>query len=417
MLKDKLDMDGKVLDLVDTMNELYGCTTVKEDPLHNYQVLFDAMIEQSINCFLFISNYDSENYPKHMLEESLQHLKRRFSDEQLRVNTSTTLQVKDLVVALHELIEDVGQEVKLQALKMTILKPRYHCLPGTRVSTLTEIFKRDFGGNEPLLWLSGLAGTGKSAIMGSLSDCLIQMGCSSCLAAFIHFDRFDFRSPSEFMKALTYQLAKFDPRLGEDIVGVIKRRPHVINLTELSDQLQSLIIQPLQQHKPRLLTEGPIVVLIDGLDECMEGVSGSEEFRQLLQLFSNSGTFQLFPFLWFILASRPLEPIRTALTGAGQDHIHHIRLDMLSNSARNNIRHYFTMKFEPLFRNNSNFEILCQQENTISELTELSGGLFIWAVTIFQFLEGHPTHHCLRSALQMKPDDSALSTLSSLYHS
>ncbi|KAL0063482.1 hypothetical protein AAF712_009575 [Marasmius tenuissimus] len=342
MLKDKLDMDGKVVDLVNTMNELYGCATVKDDTLRNYddfQVLFEAMIKQSINCFIFISKYDSESYPKHILEgapekingfqKSLQHLKEQFNDEQLRLNTSTTLEVKSLVVALRESVEAVDLEVKLQGLKTVQLNPGPRCLPGTREATLTEIIERVFGGNKSFLWLSGLAGTGKSSIMASLSNRLDHLGCSSRLAAYVRFNReLNFHNPSEFVKALAYQLARFDPRLGEHIVDVVKCRPRIF-LDELSDQLQSLVIQPLQYHRPRMLTEGPIVVLIDGLDECMEKVGGSDEFHQLLQLLSNPETFQSFPFLRFVVASRPEKPIHTEFTGAGRDHIRHIRLDTL----------------------------------------------------------------------------------------
>ncbi|KAF9258405.1 hypothetical protein L218DRAFT_845325, partial [Marasmius fiardii PR-910] len=81
---------------------------------------------------------------------------------------------------------------------------------GTRQSTLSRITHWIFEGKESILWLSGVAGCGKSSVMATLNNQLINMGCSSCLATFICFDCFDFSDPSLFAQALPHQLALFD---------------------------------------------------------------------------------------------------------------------------------------------------------------------------------------------------------------
>ncbi|KAF9259833.1 hypothetical protein L218DRAFT_832165, partial [Marasmius fiardii PR-910] len=81
---------------------------------------------------------------------------------------------------------------------------------GTRQNTLSRITDWIFQGKESILWLSGVAGCGKSSVMATLNNQLIKMGCSSRLATFICFDRFGFSDPALFVQALAYQLALFD---------------------------------------------------------------------------------------------------------------------------------------------------------------------------------------------------------------
>ncbi|KAF9255601.1 hypothetical protein L218DRAFT_844050, partial [Marasmius fiardii PR-910] len=81
---------------------------------------------------------------------------------------------------------------------------------GTHQNTLSTITDWILQGKESILWLSGVAGCGKSSVMATLNDQLINMGCSSQLATFIHFDHFDFNNPSLFVKTLAHQLVSFD---------------------------------------------------------------------------------------------------------------------------------------------------------------------------------------------------------------
>ncbi|KAL0571995.1 hypothetical protein V5O48_009961 [Marasmius crinis-equi] len=431
MLQSKLELDNKLVDLVDSMNQLYGCAIVK-DALKNYetfQILFDAMIQQSVECFLFISNYISDGYFRHMItvsgkidrfKSSFENLKSRFDNELLRTNTVATMATKDLVVGLHDSMQHIDTKLDLHDMKRVLEEelgttqfrlpsdlPR--CLLGTRQHTLSKILDWIVRGKQSLLWLSGVAGSGKSSIMATLHDYLDEMGYSSHLAAYIRFRRSLFESPSKFVQALIYQLASFDTRLGVEIAKAMKGK---ILHSPLSRQLQSLLIQPLKKHKPTTGEETQIVILIDGLDECMQEAGGSSAFHELLALLSHlasSDTFHSFPFLRFIVASRPEEPIHTAFTKSltpddeldDVPNVLHFRLDTSSSETTADILKYLSFKFGEIFRKNNKFRELCKRENAVPRLADSSHGLFIWAYVVSRFLGDFPSEERLQSALDM----------------
>ncbi|KAL0564318.1 hypothetical protein V5O48_017729 [Marasmius crinis-equi] len=488
MLQKKCEVDEQLVDLVDSMNQLYGCAIVK-DALKNYaafRVLFDAMIQQSVECFLFISNYVSNGYLseicfttvpasacvpvlKHVwaghmttvsrtiarFQSSFENLKDRFNNDLLRTNTIINIETKDLIVGLHESLQQLGnrscltfplhkpyssvcsdkkldlhemkrvleEELKTTQFQLPSDLPR--CLLGTRQHTLSKILDWIVRGKQSLLWLSGVAGSGKSSVMATLHDYLDEMGCSSHLAAYIRYRRSSFESPSKFVQALIYQLATFDSHLGMEIAKALKGN---ILHSPLSRQLQSLFIQPLKKYKPKIEEETQIVVLIDGLDECMQEAGGSNAFHELLALLSHlasSNTFHTFPFLRFVVASRPEEPIHTAFMksstpDSNSDHhpnILHFRLDTSSSETTADIFKYLTVKLTEIFRRNDKFRQLCKQENAVPRLAQSSHGLFIWANVIVDFLRLTQNRERLQLALNITipKDASAFDVLKELY--
>ncbi|KAL0565478.1 hypothetical protein V5O48_016549 [Marasmius crinis-equi] len=446
MLQEKRVLDGKLVDLVDSMNQLYGCATVK-DALRNYatfQVLFDAMIQQSVECFLFISNYVSDGYLRHMtrvseeinrFKSSFENLKTRFNDDLLRTNTVINMETNDLVVGLHKTIQRLDHKLDLHDMKRLLEEelgttefqlpsdlPR--CLLGTRQHTLSKILDWIVCGKQSLLWVSGIAGSGKSSIMATLHDYLDKMGRNSHLAAYIRFRRSRFESPSKFVLALIYQLATFDSGIGAEIVQAMRR--NILHLP-LSDQFQSLVVRPLKKHKPKIEEETQIVVLIDGLDECMQEAGGSNAFHDLLDLLSHlasSHTFHAFPFLRFIVASRPEEPIHNVFAQSSKPdndpnhpNIAHFRLDTSSSETTADILRYLTVKFEEMFRKNSAFRDLCEQEKAVPRFAESSHGLFIWVSVVVRFLRLAQNRERLQAALDIgiPQNASAFDVLKELY--
>ncbi|KAL0562821.1 hypothetical protein V5O48_019257, partial [Marasmius crinis-equi] len=277
-----------------------------------------------------------------------------------------TIATKDLVVGLHESIHHLDEKLDLHDMKRVLeqkLETTKHelpsglprCLLGTRQHTLSKILDWIICGKESLLWLSGVAGSGKSSVMATLHDYLKTMGCSSHLAAYIRFRRSHFETPSKFVQALIYQLARFDNSLGGVIAQAMKD-DSILSLP-LSHQLQSLFIQPLKMHKPDINEQMQIVVLIDGLDECMEEAGGSDTFRELLALLAylaSPETFHSFPFLRFIVASRPEDIIYKAFVTSSQ-HTFHLCLDTSSPETTADIFNYLTAKFTEIFQENDGF--------------------------------------------------------------
>jgi hypothetical protein len=276
-------------------------------------------------------------------------------------------------------------------------------MPGTRQATLTKATEWISGGHEPILWLSGIAGTGKSAVMSSLFE--IFDNHTTRLAAFIRFDRAEFSDASLFVRALAYQLAVFDSRLGQAISEVLIRRPQIISHPQLSAQFNILVRGPLQKY-PDLNREGPIVVLVDGLDECT-----GEMRKQLLDLFSNSdATFKHFPFLRIIISSRPEEDIHTAFQDC--THIHPFPLDTASPETKADIEFFITGILSK--SKSADFRAMCEMTDAISKLSQRASGLFIWASVAVSYILKSPLER-LQQVLDVNDSLSSLKTLDILY--
>ncbi|KAL0570847.1 hypothetical protein V5O48_011110 [Marasmius crinis-equi] len=416
--------DQEIVDLYDEMIEAYECAT-KEDTLNRVSeisVLFDAMIDQSTDCCMFIANYSSNGYLKRLLgnidasqkiqffREAFRQLKTNFNDAQIRMTAVMMQDVSHVLVKLRPRIEYIDRSETLKVLSTKKLRPRTACLPNTRQETLRKVIDWTMQGKESIMWISGVAGCGKSSVMATLHKYLVGLPRSR-LAAFIRFDRLELDNPSVFVCTLAHQLAMFDSRIGASVARVVETRPQISDHSSLSEQFRALVHGPLIVENA-IRDEGPIVVLVDGFDECMEESEGSDYFQQLLALLSDPKTFEDFPFLRFIVASRPESPIHHKFHG--QKHIHHFPLDITSDEASADIHYYLSLQFERLCERNPEFRRVCTPTD-IHSLSKRASGLFIWAVTVFRFLRTHPTEKRLREVLALTPPRDAVTALTDLY--
>lgn len=141
------------------------------------------------------------------------------------------------------------------------------CLPGTRQSEIKDVYRwlLESGSESQVLCLRGPAGFGKSTLATSLATDLSKLRRQG---AFLFFSRdVEARStPSTVIRTLAYQLALFDNRIAAPVMDTIDRIP---NITErvASEQFSELIVEPLRLAAQELSPEGPIVIILDALDE------------------------------------------------------------------------------------------------------------------------------------------------------
>ncbi|KAG8891360.1 hypothetical protein FRC01_014747, partial [Tulasnella sp. 417] len=148
------------------------------------------------------------------------------------------------------------------------------CLDGTRMKVLQEIF--DWIINEDpqsprILWLCGLAGIGKSTIAHTIAE---EADANSCLGASFFFsrDEADRRNPHLVYPTIASQLARLDINLKRLIAAAVEE-DHEIGTLVIRKQFEKLISGPLTAWRG---AKGPIVIVMDALDECSPG-SGAEE--------------------------------------------------------------------------------------------------------------------------------------------
>jgi hypothetical protein len=268
------------------------------------------------------------------------------------------------------------------------------CVPGTRVESIQATMSWIVDFNGEVLWIKGLAGTGKSTLMSSIKDLSFGMGR---LGAFIRFDRMKMNDPSRVITTLAYKLAELDVRIGEAIANAASKSPRVAD--RLSTQFKDLVVNPLRTIE-ELGADGPIVVLVDALDESQR----SDKWVELLSVLAG-GFGKDLPFVRLIVASRTHPDIERIFK---PDHIRPLILDTNDSD----IRVFFEKKLLEI--DNDYIQKFCAENNCVDELTKRANGLFIWAATMLAFILQYPARR-LGSVLNSPSSPDAETALNSLY--
>ncbi|TEB40244.1 hypothetical protein FA13DRAFT_60378 [Coprinellus micaceus] len=190
---------------------------------------------------------------------------------------------------------------------------------------------------QQILWLSGPAGSGKTAIMGTIADECDEEGL---LAAGFFFSSFaghsDRSSKHFFVTTLVYQLAQHDRITGySDEVSVALDRDPLIFKRDLQAQVDALILTPLRNVSGRSDRRGwPQLFLVDGLDECVgdeqstqgTGRGKGEVHQEILSVLVRASDDPAFPF-HIIIASRPERAIEGYFSSLPKGVIKRVFLD------------------------------------------------------------------------------------------
>ncbi|KIK61949.1 hypothetical protein GYMLUDRAFT_198769 [Collybiopsis luxurians FD-317 M1] len=215
--------------------------------------------------------------------------------------------------------EHVAQDFRLEALHQNAAAgaaynaeqrfPPPNCYPGTRIQVL-EILRNWVKNSTkivPIYWLYGAAGVGKSAIAQTISEEF----ANSRLAASFFFSRSDpaRNHLQHFFITIALQLAAahvVGPVLGRSIELAIHHNPNIIH-TNLEQQFQELIVKPCSQLTAEQWKDLPQLIVVDGLDECID-ISSQE---RLLSIVREAELGSMVPFK-FLICSRPEPRIRNA---------------------------------------------------------------------------------------------------------
>src|SRR5882762_6131716 len=141
------------------------------------------------------------------------------------------------------------------------------CLPRTRDTIIDEINRwvnSPNGEDIPcIFYLSGVAGSGKSTIAHTIAhqyDQLGRLGSSFC------FDRADQanRRPDNLFSTIARDLADLDPQRKRALWLTVKEKRSLRITRAPREQFEKFILVPANE----MHTIGPVVIVIDALDEC-----------------------------------------------------------------------------------------------------------------------------------------------------
>jgi len=188
--------------------------------------------------------------------------------------------------------------------------PHPKCLEGTRADLLKYIYGfLDDPKHNQLIWLHGMAGVGKSAVVFTVAEKMRdlkvteQTNVEKRLGGTFFFSRKHTKrcTTGYFFTTLVYQLATNFPSIRKDVSRIIRDNPALLDPdTPLCDQMEAFFLRPLRKLQPRLCGCLPLSFVIDALDEC----TSEPELTELILFLAQALCEPDLPVTHILLTSR-----------------------------------------------------------------------------------------------------------------
>ncbi|KAF6752640.1 hypothetical protein DFP72DRAFT_1132964 [Ephemerocybe angulata] len=309
------------------------------------------------------------------------------------------------------------------------------CHPETRVAVQADIMSwiahgdvSDPSQSRKIMWVTGPAGTGKTAIAGSIAQGCQERGL---LAGSFFFSSFSGdakrRSKRYLVPTLAYQITRHAcfKDVGESIALAIKHDPAIFD-QQLKDQLEALILKPLRTvRRGSLLPATANPQFIRYPDKWRNIRKHEDEHLEILSALLQASNDPAFPFR-ILLFSRPEPSIRTFFSGIGKGISFEIFLDS-KYSPDADIALFLKARFAELKRRYPRIPASWPPNDVLEVLVANASGQFIYAATVLRYIDGplgkpqllldHVLESNQRSSGTPRGEDNPLKPLDMLYTS
>ncbi|RXW12810.1 hypothetical protein EST38_g13040, partial [Candolleomyces aberdarensis] len=285
------------------------------------------------------------------------------------------------------------------------------CDPETRLEAIIKVTQWIIAGSTRLLCITGAAGAGKSALQQTIAE--------NCKADDIPVASFFFSASDPnrnttklIIPTIAYQLGTRISEVKDFITNSVERPGNVPIFSEpLEAQIAGLVSKPMRQLQGQKDFKYPyIVILIDGLNECINEDSQTELLSAVKRSLLNTDQ----PFR-VIITSRPEQVIRRALNPGGDLHdlAHHIQLSD-EYDATDDIRRYLRRRLHEIGDRRGGSHWFTEED--LEALVRAASGQFICAITMIQYISEHGTFSVVKERLtklvrgQFTSDDDQLAS-------
>ncbi|KAF9235571.1 WD40-repeat-containing domain protein, partial [Melanogaster broomeanus] len=252
------------------------------------------------------------------------------------------------------------------------------CLSGTRQQIIEEICDWvNMDGDERVYVLTGVAGSGKSAIAHTIAqryDKLKRLGSSFCFDRSLQCTRHS----GTLLSTIARDLADHDTGFKQSLGKVVKDKRALRTTSAPSEQFEEFILAASRD----ITSIGPIVVVIDAFDEC-----GDEASRSPLLSILSERSSELPSNFRIIVTARHEQDIVDRFSGL--PHVHSRTMDSLNMEiTRRDISLYIENQLSYV----PGLARRWPQMECCSLLVTKSEGLFQWAFTACQYIKGNGKH-------------------------
>ncbi|KAJ7827666.1 hypothetical protein B0H14DRAFT_3720397 [Mycena olivaceomarginata] len=277
--------------------------------------------------------------------------------------------------------------------------PQPKCHPETRIKLLDDLCRWATQNDpaQPICWLHGPAGAGKSAVMQTMR-LLFKRG---------HAMRGNSRA---LFVTLAYQLALNNRKLNPLISQIVKHDPSIVGRL-IDAQLHQLIIEACKLFKDSVAP----ILLVNGLDECDTHDAQVEVLRLIGHVVrQHTNIFRI------IIASRPEAHIRDSLEGCSFAGIlHSVNVEQSFNDVRTFLRNEFARIHRDHKHTMEGVPTPWPSADILEELVLKSSGYFVYASTVVKFVNDKYFYPIERLAavveLLQTPSEMPFAALDQLY--
>ncbi|KAF5318835.1 hypothetical protein D9619_010805 [Psilocybe cf. subviscida] len=399
---------GIPAELTDLRDKLHALATILQEngvlAIHNRLNGLGRMFEEKTKA---INAKLSRNITARIIETTEDI---RFMAREIRcIAFAVEIVMMDVNLKTHTMVSDLHHIALLDKLKYVVgagfgHEDRQGCANGTRMLLLADLLTWATElKSEPVFWLNGMAGTGKTTVTETFCNLLANKGIlgSSFFCSRKMSDRRKVNLIfSSLASALAYKYSEFQ----EELVQVLQNCLDPTGM-DLEKQFKTLLIEPARIAFAR--HSGCIVLVVDALDEC-EDQQAAEKFLKIILREKSSGVLR------FFVTSCPETKIRKGFsTGVYAG----VRLqDIEAHIVKADIRVYLLAAFEEIDDLQSEYDGLWPPAE-LDTIVENAGNLFIYAATAVKYISderGDPIER-LRKYASIAPPSNAVEAIDEVY--